>query len=637
MGLGLGPAVVRAEDAAPPMTVVDFTSKPSGLTSSSAQVTTEAKPDPSSAATPCLWITIASGNEGYPGVKFAPPGGNWDLSKYGHIQMRVTNTSEKKSVISLRVDNPDDWKLNPWNAENLYLEPGASGDLKVYFGYSFGKPGWKLRPENISSIQVFTGKVAEGERSFRIEKIEAAGLPNEGPPINPANIRIVPKDGFMVGGAAEALKPDQLEGKGGATLNADVNKVKVELTSSKDSAGVIKPPKGRWDLRQGNEVVLKVRNNGSVPVTPKVALSSNGGPTSAVTSAAPIAPGATADVAVTFLPRNPTALGPSNAGAGKKVEALPDTGTKFTSDTISGIRITSVDNVAANLTIESARLETKIAQLPDWLGKRPPVPGDWVPTFTEEFDGKELDASLWHVKGPNYYDKRSAYSPNNLVLKDGTASLRYEKKKSFHNDDPKNKEFEYTTGYLSSYGKWVQRYGYFECRLKPPTAPGLWPAFWLMPDRGLKHAPEQWKRAATENGGMEFDIYEALTRWGPHRYNVAMHWDGYGKNHKAAGSTAIYVQPDKDGFLTCGLLWLPGEAVFYCNGIEVLRWKDERVSNVESNLLFTLPSGGWDNNALDDKQLPADFVLDYVRVWQRKDLASPVDGKQVAPEGSIAQ
>jgi hypothetical protein len=49
-------------------------------------------------------------------------------------------------------------------------------------------------------------------------------------------------------------------------------------------------------------------------------------------------------------------------------------------------------------------------------------------------------------------------------------------------------------------------------------------------------------------------------------------------------------------------------------------------------MMLTIPMGGWDNNALDDKQLPADFVIDYVRVWQRKDLASSVDGYQPAPK-----
>ena len=53
------------------------------------------------------------------------------------------------------------------------------------------------------------------------------------------------------------------------------------------------------------------------------------------------------------------------------------------------------------------------------------------------------------------------------------------------------------------------------------------------------------------------------------------------------------------------------------------------MSNVQSHLMYTLPQGGWDNNAVDDNKLPADFVIDYVRVWQRKDLASPADGPKV--------
>jgi beta-glucanase (GH16 family) len=120
---------------------------------------------------------------------------------------------------------------------------------------------------------------------------------------------------------------------------------------------------------------------------------------------------------------------------------------------------------------------------------------------------------------------------------------------------------------------------------------------------------------------MEFDIMEYLTRWGPYRYNIAMHWDGYGKKHKAIGSDKVYFQPDKDGFVTSGLLWTPGELVLYCNGKEIGRWKNERISTVPADLMFTLPMGGWDNSPLDDSKLPDDFVIDYVRCWQRADLA----------------
>jgi beta-glucanase (GH16 family) len=129
---------------------------------------------------------------------------------------------------------------------------------------------------------------------------------------------------------------------------------------------------------------------------------------------------------------------------------------------------------------------------------------------------------------------------------------------------------------------------------------------------------------------MEFDIMEHLTRWGPYRYNIALHWDGYGKSHKALGSACNYVPADKDGFITSGLLWTPGSAIFYGNGKELWRWEDPRVCNVPSGIIIEITTGGWDNNAVDDARLPADYLIDYVRVWQRRDLASEVDGKQPA-------
>lgn len=156
--------------------------------------------------------------------------------------------------------------------------------------------------------------------------------------------------------------------------------------------------------------------------------------------------------------------------------------------------------------------------------------------------------------------------------------------------------------------------------MKLPTAPGLWPAFWMMPDR--RGSGPQWQRSDTKSGGMEFDIMEHLTRWGANRFNIATHWDGYGKEHKSNGSHAIYYTPDKDGFVTSGAFWSPGLVVFYCQGQEIGRWANERVMSVPGHLMFTLPAGGWDNDWLDHARLPDVFVIDYVRVWQRADLAT---------------
>jgi hypothetical protein len=114
-----------------------------------------------------------------------------------------------------------------------------------------------------------------------------------------------------------------------------------------------------------------------------------------------------------------------------------------------------------------------------------------------------------------------------------------------------------------------------------------------------------------------------------------MHWDGYDKDHRSIGTDTLYAQPDTDGFITVGLLWTPGLAVYYYNGREAARWENPRIGNIPSAIMFTLPMGGWDNNALEDARLPADFIIDYVRVWQRKGLAAAAlkndDGSPASP------
>lgn len=180
----------------------------------------------------------------------------------------------------------------------------------------------------------------------------------------------------------------------------------------------------------------------------------------------------------------------------------------------------------------------------------------------------------------------------------------------------------YATGAVTSLDKWTQRYGYFEARIKRPTARGLWPAFWMMPDRGAGNG-DIWVRRSTNNGGMEIDIWEHLTEWGPHRYNVAAHWDGYGKEHKQWGNSHIYHLPTEDGWHTYGLLWEPGKLTWFADGRKVAEWKDDQVTDVPLYLKFTVQMGNWATTDVDEAALPDYFQIDYVRAWQlRSDQAA---------------
>lgn len=596
-----------------------------------------------------LEVTIPPGPASYPGVRIKPVGNGWDLSAYGRVEARVVNTGRQILGFNLRVDNAGDWRTSPWNVEQVWLKPGAAQTVSVIFGHSFGhRPAYAMKSGAVVSILVYAEK-SQAPQSFRLESLVAAGSAGERPPLDPKLVRVRPTSAAILGpGAVFEVAVEighdttpwkiarsglpipnvelQIETKGGAHGSVVGPTATLRFPEGNgEHVAAIKPTIGRWDLRAACEVCVKLKNEGNTPVTPSVQVISDGGPTDLIPAATPLAAGAEQEIVIPFIP----AMAAKAASVTKPgfYGVQPGTGTSFTSDTVSAIKISARHEGESTLRVESVVADAPVAQLPDWLGKRPPVDGDWVKTFDDEFDGTAVDQKKWAIYGPNYWDGASHWSKDNVIVGGGLVKLRYEKKTGHHNDDPKEKRTDYAVGFLETYGKWVQRYGYFEARMKLPTAPGLWPAFWMAVDRGVAAGP-QWKRQDTGNGGTELDIMEHLTRWGGYRYNVAMHWDGYQKDHKAVGSDRIYVQQDKDGFITCGLLWTPGSAIYYANGKEVFRWESPRVSHVPSDMMLTMPLGGWDNNRIDDTKLPADFVIDYVRVWQRKDLASNVDGYQ---------
>ena len=565
---------------------------------------------------PGIAVTVHSGKEDYPGINIKPEGAVWNLSAYGSIEARVVNTGAKALTIGLRVDNEGDWREEHNNTECVTLAPGAPGTVTVRFGSSYGQPGYPLDRSAVVNLVLFVVK-SEGDQSFCIGEIRAVASPKLS--FSAASERIKPVDGLLLGPSVTIDAAKQLEVKGGAQVSMAGSALKISFAQGRAGQFVsLKPFAGRWDLRDAVEVRLTLKNTGPTPVRPSFQVMSDSGSTGAHQIPSPLTPGAEAEISIPFAARVPWVGINDSTKAGW--DGQPGTGTKFASDKVMAVIVLAED--AQSLTVESIKAGAPLAGMPDWLGKRPPVDGNWAKTFDEEFDGDSVDKSKWNVYAENYWDKPSHFSKDNVIIAGGVARLHYEKKMGYQNDDPSRKQTAHTTGYLDTLGKFTQRYGYFEARMKLTKAPGLWPAFWLMPDRGAASEPPEGMRCTTEHGGMEFDIMEHLDRWGPYRYNIAMHWDGYGKGHRQTGSDTIYISPDSEGFITAGLLWTPGQAIYYANGKEVLRWESTRISNVPSDIMFTNVTGGWDNNAIDDSKLPDDFIVDYVRVWQRKDLAS---------------
>ena len=624
------PACVLADA---PKALLDLTTSELGVKPKNDQATFTRSAE---ANAPGVVVTVQPGKDGYPGVELSHASGTWDLSAYGCVESRITNLGTQPLNFILQVENADDLKNMPWNAEQVSIKPGATGTVAVTFGYSHGRMrGYSLNTAKVSRVLLLAIKTNTAQ-VFRVESVSAAGEAGQKPPIDPNSVRTKPKDGVIVGRGVTIDAAKQISSKGNAKPSLEGETLNIEFATGHDDASVsLKPAIGRWDLGNASQVRVKLKNIGKTPVTPAVQLASDKTNTTAtVATASPLQPGDSNELVIPFAAEK-TWVGMPSAGiwkgelSGEKTGAAdvqPGTGTTYASDRTDTIKITAKRDGEAVLLIESIVAESPVAVTPDWLGTRPPVEGEWVKTFDDDFTGTAVDLTKWNNEGPNHWDKVSHWSKNNVIVDGKTARLHYEHKTGFQNDDPTKKETAFTGGYLDTLGKWRQCYGYFEARVKLPTAPGLWPAFWMMPDRGenTPDAPGSKKnRCTTTNGAMEFDIMEQLTIWGDRRYNVAMHWDDYGPQHKSIGTGKIYFEPDKDGFVTTGLLWMPGSAVYYCNGKEIARWEDPRISNVPGYMIVYMPSGGWDNNRLDGSGLPDGFVIDYVRCWQRKDLLSP--------------
>lgn len=93
--------------------------------------------------------------KGYPGVNFPVPSDGWDLTGFTGIQIPIHNPGAVPVAVTLKVENPAGTDPNPWNAEIVTVNSGATQTLKLTFGKSFGQSGFALDPARVASVRLF--------------------------------------------------------------------------------------------------------------------------------------------------------------------------------------------------------------------------------------------------------------------------------------------------------------------------------------------------------------------------------------------------------------------------------------------------------------------------------------------------
>lgn len=222
-----------------------------------------------------------------------------------------------------------------------------------------------------------------------------------------------------------------------------------------------------------------------------------------------------------------------------------------------------------------------------------PASQEWKLVWHDEFDGNRLDPAKWEVFGDS--KRRDGWWVKEDSYLDGQGHLILRTKKDGE---------RYTCGAVRTRGRFEHAFGYYVVRCQLPKQPGHWPAFWIMGD-GVGKVGDGGR------DGTEIDIVEIPWRDGTITMNL--HWDGYGKDHKSAG-TKVKLPELTAGFHTFSLQWTPTEYVFYADGKETWRSAAGGVCQVPEWIKLTEEIGKWGGD-ITQAPLPDEFVVDYVRVY----------------------
>lgn len=116
----------------------------------------------------------------------------------------------------------------------------------------------------------------------------------------------------------------------------------------------------------------------------------------------------------------------------------------------------------------------------------------WTCTFADDFDGTALDRTKWSsqqtaLNGISVGGECLVDSPNNISVSDGTLRLTVREEDEPFMCGPTGRRFltQYTSGGVTTYGKFSQTYGRFAFRAKFPglKVPGIQSSLWLYPEK----------------------------------------------------------------------------------------------------------------------------------------------------------
>ncbi|NNE65538.1 MAG: glycoside hydrolase family 16 protein [Pyrinomonadaceae bacterium] len=249
----------------------------------------------------------------------------------------------------------------------------------------------------------------------------------------------------------------------------------------------------------------------------------------------------------------------------------------------------------------------------------------WSLTWSDEFQGPAgsgIDKTKWsyRIGGGGWGNKEFQYYTDSTKnsFHDGHGNLVI---KAIEEGSPAGTKCwygkcRYTSARLVTEGKFAQKYGKIEARIKVPYGQGIWPAFWMLGD--------DFKTEGWPDSG-EIDILENIGRE-PGKVYGTIHGPGYA-GAKGIGKSFKLESGKKftDNFHVFAIEWEPNEIRWYVDGkhFHTVRPKDlpkgaKWVYDHPHFMLLNLAVGGnWPGSPDNTTVFPQQMKIDYVRVYEK--------------------
>ena len=253
------------------------------------------------------------------------------------------------------------------------------------------------------------------------------------------------------------------------------------------------------------------------------------------------------------------------------------------------------------------------------------ISGSWVldKSFSDEFNKSKLDETKWWDFNPAWHGRKpSHFARSNVKVKKGLLRL------SAKSLDPKKVSIQdkargydkFSTAIIKSKNR--SYYGYYEARAKSMKA-AVCNAFWLYDplEESIKYREGEYSE--------EIDIFEVFGKANKkenqrayyaavHRYQTPYVESLVNKRKYKLENryTRLEVPYDfYEDFHVYGLLWTADELVWFLDGKEVFRRKNDFFKRPLHVIFDAEIMETWDGLPnVDD--LPSTFEVDYVRVWR---------------------